>query len=436
MVERLEPDGSTQDGFVPMAPKSLEETGLNLGIVADLALKTLYFEGYMQASKLAEALCLPFSGVVDSVLEFIKRERLVEIKGSGSGTLREAGYQYAITDRGSERAKELLERSQYVGPAPVTLDEYRQSVRAQSVKDVFVTPSVVRDSLSHLVLDEAIVDRVGPAINSGSSLFLFGPPGNGKTSIAEAIGRIFLKGVIYVPHCIVIGGNIVTLYDLVSHRPMPEQSQSRHVDRRWVRIRRPNIMVGGELTLESLDLVFNEVSKYYEAPFQLKANGGMLLVDDFGRQLARPTDLLNRWIVPLEKRVDYLTLHTGQKLEMPFDVLLIFSTNLEPAELVDEAFLRRIRHKIQIHDPTYDQYRIIFQRVCQDRGVPYDENGLTYLLKEHYVKPGIKLRACHPRDVIDQLIGITHYHGTQPRLTPELLDAAWDAYFVNLQYEN
>jgi len=436
MVERLDANGPIDNGFIPVAPRSLEETGLNIGIVSDLALKILYFEGYMQASKLAEALCLPFSGVVDSVLEFIKRERLVEIKGSGTGAVREAGYQYAITDRGSQRARELLERSQYVGPAPVTLDDYNKSVRAQSVKDVFVTPSVVREALAHLVLDDSIVDRVGPAINSGRSLFLFGPPGNGKTSIAEAIGRIFLKGAIYIPHCIVIGGNIVTLYDLVSHQAMPEETKGRHVDQRWVRIRRPNIMVGGELTLESLDLVFNEVSKYYEAPFQLKANGGMLLVDDFGRQLARPTDLLNRWIVPLEKQVDYLTLHTGQKLEMPFDVLLVFSTNLEPAELVDEAFLRRIRHKIQIHDPSFDHYRLIFQRVCQEKGVPYDENGLAYLLKEHYIKPDIKLRACHPRDVVDQLIGIAHYHGTQPRLAPDLIDAAWDAYFVNLQYED
>jgi len=191
--------------------------------------------------------------------------------------------------------------------------------------------------------------------------------------------------------------------------------------------------VGGELTLNSLDLIFNEVSLFYDAPFQLKANGGMLLIDDFGRQLARPEDLLNRWIVPLEKGVDYLTLHTGRKIEVPFDVLLIFSTNLSPAQLVDEAFLRRIQHKIYIKDPTLDQYREIFQRVCAQRGVPYDDKGLAYLLKEHYLKPGIKLRACHPRDLIEHLVGIARYRGVPPRLTPELIDAAWDSYFVNLQ---
>ena len=432
MLDRLESDNTTNNGFVPAAPKNLEATGLSMGVIADLALKILYFEGYMQASKIADAVCLPFTGVVDIVLEFLKRERMVEVKGASSG-VREAGFQYAITDRGSQRARDLMERSKYVGPAPVTLTSYTDAVRAQSVKNVFVTPRDVEESLSHLVLDDAIIDRVGPAVNSGSSLFLFGPPGNGKTSIAEAIGRIFLKGSIYIPHCTVIGGNIVTVYDPVSHQAVSESTDSRHVDQRWIKIRRPNIMVGGELTLESLDLTFNEVSLFYEAPFQLKANGGMLLIDDFGRQLARPTDLLNRWIVPLEKQVDYLTLHTGQKLEMPFDVLLIFSTNLEPKELVDEAFLRRIRHKIEIHDPSFDQYRLIFQRVCNEKGVPYDENGLAYLIKEQYIKPNVKLRACHPRDIVDQLMGIARYQGIQPRLTPELIDAAWDAYFVNLQ---
>ncbi|MGC8826480.1 MAG: ATP-binding protein [Anaerolineae bacterium] len=423
---------SLQGSFFPTAPRSIEETGLNMGLIADLVLKTLYYEGYMPAAAVADAVCLPFTGVIDQVLEFLKRERLVEVKGS-SGALRESAYLYAITERGGERARELLERSRYVGPAPVPLERYKEAVHAQSVRRIFVTPAMVREALSHLVLDESIIDRVGPAINSGQSIFLFGPPGDGKTSIAEAIGSIILKGTIYIPQSLVIGGHIVTLYDVVNHRTVPNDENERHLDKRWIKIRRPNIIVGGELTLNSLDLIFNEVSLFYDAPFQLKANGGMLLIDDFGRQLARPEDLLNRWIVPLEKGVDYLTLHTGRKIEVPFDVLLIFSTNLSPAQLVDEAFLRRIQHKIYIKDPTLEQYREIFQRVCAQRGVPYDDKGLAYLLKEHYLKPGIKLRACHPRDLIDHLVGIARYRGVPPRLTPELIDAAWESYFVNLQ---
>ncbi|MGQ9517586.1 MAG: ATP-binding protein, partial [Anaerolineae bacterium] len=245
--------------FFPTAPRTMEETGLNMGLIADLVLKTLYYEGYMPAAQIADAVCLPFTGVIDQVLDFLKREHLVEIKGSG-GALRESAFQYAITERGAERARDLLERSKYVGPAPVPLERYKEAVRAQSVKNIFVTPAMVREVLSHLVLDESIIERVGPAINSGQSIFLFGPPGNGKTSIAEAIGSIILQGTIYIPYALVIGGQIVTLYDAVNHRAVQDGENDRHRDKRWVKIRRPNIIVGGELTLQSLDLIFNEVS--------------------------------------------------------------------------------------------------------------------------------------------------------------------------------
>jgi predicted ATPase with chaperone activity len=234
----------------------------------------------------------------------------------------------------------------------------------------------------------------------------------------------------YIPHAVEIGGQIIRVFDYINHK-VAEAAGKNH-DPRWVRIQRPVIITGGELTLETLDLVYDETNKFYEAPFQMKANGGLLLIDDFGRQQARPRDLLNRWIVPLEKRVDFLTLHTGRKIEIPFDVLIVFSTNLAPRDLVDEAFLRRIRHKIEIKDPSWDEFREIFRRICEHRKVPYDDRGLAYLIQEHYLKPNRAKRACHPRDIVDQLIDIARYMNVQPALTKSLIDHACEAYFVEI----
>jgi SpoVK/Ycf46/Vps4 family AAA+-type ATPase len=235
-----------------------------------------------------------------------------------------------------------------------------------------------------------------------------------------------------------VDGQIIKVFDNINHRPVEKSDEAsssqrgNKIDRRWINIHRPFIVTGGELTLEGLDLVYDNVSQYYEAPFQMRANGGMLLIDDFGRQQIRPRDLLNRWIVPLEKRVDFLALHTGRKIEVPFDVLIVFSTNLAPTDLVDEAFLRRIRHKIGIRDPSFEEYREIFKRVCGQKGVPYDNKALAYLLQEHYIKPKVPLRACHPRDLIDQLIDIARYQNRPPILDKDLIDKACDAYFVEL----
>ncbi|MGC8837257.1 MAG: ATP-binding protein [Anaerolineae bacterium] len=419
--------------FVPFAPSSVAETGLNMGFLADLTLKILYFEGYLTGSEIADQLRLPFTNVVQKVLEFLKRERFVEVKGSSS--LRESTYQYAITSQGSERAQEVLERCKYVGPAPVPLEAYTRAVLAQTIQQVFVSPETIRAELGHLVLSDRLISQIGPAVNSGRSIFLFGAPGNGKTAIAEAIARMLLKGRIFIPYALEVDGQVVQVFDMVNHRPVPQEetaAQFPNYDARWVYIHRPAVMVGGELTLDRLDLIFSETSLYYEAPLQMKANGGMLLIDDFGRQQARPEDLLNRWIVPLEKRVDYLTLRTGRKIEIPFDVLIVFSTNLEPAELVDEAFLRRIRHKIEVKDPTYDQYREIFRRECQAKGIPYREEALVYLLQEYYIKPGRPLRGCHPRDLLEELVNIARFSGQKPALTKELIDLAWASYYVDL----
>jgi SpoVK/Ycf46/Vps4 family AAA+-type ATPase len=291
-------------------------------------------------------------------------------------------------------------------------------------------------------LNEQTFQMLGPAVNSNTSVFLYGPPGDGKTTVSKAIGNLILSQTIYIPYSIYVDGQVVKMYDALNHQASPEDEVTSHGtgslrsgmrrDPRWVCIRRPFITVGGELTLAGLDLVFDDVHKFYEAPFQVKANGGILLIDDFGRQLVRPRDLLNRWIVPLESRIDYLTLHTGRKIEVPFDVLVIFATNLPPRDLVDEAFLRRLRHKIEIGDPDFDAYREIFKRVAAQKGIPYSEDGLAYLLQEWYVKRNRKLRASHPRDLCDQLIDISRYLGAEPVMTIEMIDRACRSYFVEL----
>jgi predicted ATPase with chaperone activity len=286
--------------------------------------------------------------------------------------------------------------------------------------------------------------RLGPALNSGTSIFMYGPPGNGKTSIARAFGNLVLSQEMYIPYALYLDGQVIKVYDAVSHKLATEAKagapgtttgslrMNTRRDPRWIKIRRPFIVTGGELTLAGLDLVYDDTHKFYEAPFQVKANGGILLIDDFGRQQVRPRDLLNRWIVPLENRVDYLTLHNGRKVEVPFDVLIVFSTNLPPKDLVDEAFLRRLRHKIEVGDPSYEEYRQVFKRVAEAKGLSYSDRGLAYMLQEWYIKRNRKLRASHPRDICDQILDISRYLNVEPEMNKDLLDRAAEAYFVEL----
>jgi len=426
--------------FEPPAPRSIEETELNQGFLADLVLKTFYFVGYLTGYEVAEAIKLPFKNITDRTLDLLKRDRFIEVRGSAGGAYAEAAYEYTITGKGSERAREILERSQYAGAAPVSLEQYRNAIRKQALQTVQIGPAQIQQALSHLVLNERLMNQVGPAVNSGRSIFLFGHPGNGKTTIADAIGFMILQDEMYIPYAVEVEGQIIKVFDPVSHRLVPNEGggqfgslgDSQRLDRRWARIRRPVIAAGGELTLESLDLSWDGTKKYYEAPLQMKANGGMFLIDDFGRQQIRPRDLLNRWIVPLEKRFDYLTLQTGNSIEIPFDMLIIFATNLEPRDLVDEAFLRRIRHKIDVHDPTPDEYREIFRRATQARDLEYDDEVVSHLLKEHYAKANRQLRSCHPRDLLDQLADIARFRAVPPKLTKDLIDQACLGYFVDL----
>ena len=427
--------------FVPPPLSRLEDTGLPLVYIADLGLKILYNSGYLTGFQISDRLALPFNGIGDQVLEFLKREKLVEVKGSGG--FGEGAYQYQITAAGIARAREAMDRNQYAGAVPVPIHVYNGAVTRQSGGRHTVTQRVMRQALAELVMGEKTFARIGPAANSGTSLFLYGAPGNGKTSIARAIGKMILGEDMYIPYAVDVEGQIIKIYDNVNHQVIEEEDAEAQTgtnalragpkrDLRWIKIKRPFIVVGGELTMAGLDLQFDEVNKFYEAPFQQKANGGMFLIDDFGRQQIRPRDLLNRWIVPLENRVDFLTLHNGRKIEIPFEVLVVFSTNLPPKDLVDEAFLRRIRHKIEILDPTFEEFREIFRRVALTKKIVYDDKGLAYLLQEWYIKRNRKLRSNHPRDILEQILDISSYLNLEPAMTKDLIDRACESYFVEL----
>jgi predicted ATPase with chaperone activity len=423
-------DAKTAEPQLPPRPRSIEDTGLSMSFVSDMILRALYLIGEMTGQQIVDLLHLPYDNVIDQAISYLRREQMCEIKGSGG--IGEKAYRYQASSKGVERAKEIGERTQYLGPAPVTLAAYTAMMQQQSTQGLVITEDSIRQAFAHLVIGEALLQQLGPAINSGRSIFLFGHAGNGKTSIAEAVAKL-MSDTIMIPHAVIIDGQIIRVFDPIHHDRVPVPTNLEYTyDKRWVLSKRPIVIAGGELNMDSLDLVYDEYSKFYEAPLQMKANGGLFLIDDFGRQQMRPRELLNRWIVPLEKRQDFLTLHTGKKIEVPFDQLIIFSTNIEPKQLVDEAFLRRIRYKVEVGNPSPPEYREILRRICKTKNVPYSDEGLRYLLETEYTKRNLELRACHPRDLIDQLVDIARFTRTQPTMSRELLAAACKSYFVEV----
>jgi len=423
----------------PASPQTLEETGLGLDLITQLVLKSLHFAGELTGSELSRRLGLEFA-VLMPALELLKAQQQCAIVGGGF--VGGASYRYRITDAGRTRAALFLESSHYVGVAPVPLAqyqtymrEYRRAVPRTASRDR------VRKAFAHLVISDSVLDQLGPAINAGHSMFVYGPPGNGKTVISQAIHNL-LEGSIAIPHALEVEGNIVRLFDPVNHeRVVLDEDENALTsleagDRRWVICRRPMVMVGGELTLTSLELSYNATTGFYRAPVQAVANGGVLVIDDFGRQTCSPRDLLNRWIVPLESRVDFLTLQSGQKFELPFMTLIVFATNIRPAELVDEAFLRRIQYKIFAESPTVEDFKKIFATCCRDFGATAETELVEHLLVDYYRPRSIPLRGCHPRDLIKQALSLASYLERPPHLTPDLLEAACNSYFVNDRQES
>ena len=414
----------TQDGEkVPQAPTDLRHAGISPEILHDLALKAAYTVPQFTTEWAARLLCLPH-GLVGALLDHMRSDQLLDVLGS-SGPL---GFRYTISGRGRERAARLLEVSGYVGPAPVSLETYTAMVEWQLLRAPEVTGAQVADSLSELVLPEADALVAGLAASSGRSLFLFGPSGNGKTSLGHLIHRV-LRGNIWIPHCIAIDQSVIRVYDAHLHQAVdPPNDSAWSVDRRWVKIRRPLIVGGGEMTLNSLDLVYNKSLRYYEAPLHLKANGGLFLIDDFGRQRIGPLELLNRWIVPLENRVDYLTLHTGQKVQIPFLQSLVIATNLDPLQVTDPAFLRRMGYRLCLRAPSPERYRVIFERYAARHGIPIAACLVERLL-ERYVAEGRELRGCEPRDLIERIRDICRFTGRPLELNEDVMTLAWSGYF-------
>ncbi len=406
----------------PPAPEELADTAVPSAFLCDLALKHVAMLPEPSTTSVADRLHLP-RALTEELLHHLYREKLIEMRlQSAVGSTR-----YAMLDHGWERVSRLQSQNGYLGPAPVSLSDYSHMMRLQAVPTRSASIETVRAAFQDLVLPDSLLQTLGCVINSRSSLFLTGLPGTGKTAVSERMNAA-LFGRIWIPHAIEVDGQIIRLFDAHSHIRAPERSSTIDYDRRWVEIERPLIIVGGELTLDNTDLTWSESAKFYEAPFQVKSNGGTLVIDDFGRQRVAPQDLLNRWILPLERRVDFLTLHNGKKIEVPFEQLVVFSTNLNEKDLVDEAFLRRMGYRARVEPPTPAAFAEIFKRVASNRGVVIDDSCLNHVLHK-YSRENRVMKGCEPRDLLNKVTDICLFEGRTLHLTPELVDLAWGNYF-------
>lgn len=417
--------------FKPAPPSSLEEAGLDPGIVESLMLKYLFGVGSASGGAIARDLCLPPQASLEHLAALKQQQIVVHV---GAATM--GDFTYALTDSGRDRASRFMLESMYVGAAPVNVDDYIASVKAQTIANMNPREEQLREAFSDLLISQEMFDILGPAINSGRGMFLYGYPGNGKTSIAERITACF-GDEIWIPRCVICDGLVIKLFDPARHEEVSTKSASiiktDQADPRWARIKRPTIVAGGELTMEALEVQYNRTSKTCEAPIQMKSNCGTLVIDDFGRQRMRPIELLNRWIVPLEKRFDFLALPNGKVLQIPFDQLIIFATNLEPKELCDDAFLRRVPYKINVQDPTEVEFRKLFELIAPKMGFQLDDQAVAaidHLIETHYRQAERPFRCCQPRDLTLQVRNRCLYLGTELKLTPELFDYAVSVYFT------
>jgi predicted ATPase with chaperone activity len=409
------------DPLIPPPVDRVESSGLEYGFVADLTLKTVYADTNCSTERVANRLKLPMS-VVEPILQHLYREKLLEIRGSVGFE----NHRYSLLDRGWERVQRMLDQNGYIGPAPVSLDAYTTMIQNQQAQAPPVTPASVRRALDHLVLPDATIQTLGVVANSRRGILITGPAGTGKTSIAKALHSA-QAGEIWIPYAIEVDGQIIKVFDSHTHKPVDPQPIRRH-DQRWIKIERPVIIVGGELTIEATDLTYSNGARYYDAPFQMKSNCGTLVIDDFGRQRVDPHELLNRWIIPLEGHVDYLTFHTGKKIQVPFEQTLVIATNLEPKDLADPAFLRRVGYRLRVDLPTRSAYAEIFRNYLEKMRLPYRPEVVDLLL-DLYDRSRTPLRSCEPRDLVERCLDICRYEDRPLDVTPELMRLAWTNYF-------